>query len=70
MAQVRQPLYRTSVERWRRYEAQLAPLRAALGPLVERYEAGVAAALRAEEEAEALRAEAMGSGGGADRTEL
>jgi hypothetical protein len=29
--QVRQPVYRTSVERWRRYEPFLGPLRAALG---------------------------------------
>jgi len=32
-AQVRQPIYTTSVERWRRYERQLAPLLEALGPL-------------------------------------
>jgi hypothetical protein len=32
-AQVRQPVYRTSVGRWRRYEAHLGPLRAALGDL-------------------------------------
>ena len=31
-AQVRQPIFRTSLERWRRYEAQLGPLIAALGP--------------------------------------
>lgn len=30
-AQVRQPLYRSSVGRWRRYETELAPLIAALG---------------------------------------
>jgi hypothetical protein len=30
--QVRRPLYRTSVERWRRYEAQLGPLLAELEP--------------------------------------
>lgn len=30
--QVRQPIYRRSVERWRKYEAHLGPLRAALGP--------------------------------------
>lgn len=29
--QVRQPIYRTSVERWRKYERELAPLRALLG---------------------------------------
>ncbi|MGK7902581.1 MAG: sulfotransferase, partial [Hormoscilla sp.] len=32
-AQVRQPIYTTSVQRWRRYEKQLAPLLEALGPL-------------------------------------
>lgn len=31
--QVRQPIYRTSVERWRRYERHLGPLLAALGDL-------------------------------------
>lgn len=29
--QVRQPIYRTAVERWRKYERELAPLRALLG---------------------------------------
>ena len=32
-AQVREPIYRTSVERWRRYEKHLGPLRQALGDL-------------------------------------
>ncbi len=32
LAQVRQPLYKSSVGRWRRYEAFLGPLIAALGP--------------------------------------
>ncbi len=32
--QVRQPIYRTSVERWRRYDRHLGPLKAALGDLV------------------------------------
>ncbi len=31
--QVRQPIYSTSVERWRRYEAHLAPLKRGLGDL-------------------------------------
>jgi len=31
-AQVRQPIFRTSLDRWRRYEAHLGPLIAALGP--------------------------------------
>ena len=33
-AQVRQPIYDTSIGRWRRYEKHLGPLRAALGDLV------------------------------------
>ena len=33
-AQVRQPIYRSSVERWRRYEKHIGPLKAALGDLV------------------------------------
>ncbi len=32
-SQVRRPIYQTSVERWRRYEKHLGPLRAALGDL-------------------------------------
>jgi tetratricopeptide (TPR) repeat protein len=32
--QVRQPIYRSSVARWRRYEKYLTPLRAALAPLL------------------------------------
>lgn len=31
LAQVRQPLYRSSVERWRNYDGHLSPLKAALG---------------------------------------
>jgi len=31
LAQVRRPIYRTSVARWRRYERHLGPLLAALG---------------------------------------
>jgi tetratricopeptide (TPR) repeat protein len=34
-AQVRRPIYRTSLERWRAYEAHLAPLLAELGDLAE-----------------------------------
>jgi hypothetical protein len=30
--QARRPIYRSSLERWRRYERHLAPLVAALGP--------------------------------------
>jgi hypothetical protein len=28
--QVRQPIYRTAVERWRKYESEIAPLKALL----------------------------------------
>ncbi|MEO1575297.1 MAG: sulfotransferase, partial [Pseudomonadota bacterium] len=35
-AQVRRPIYTTSVGRWRPYETHLAPLRAALGSLADR----------------------------------
>jgi hypothetical protein len=36
-AQVRQPLYASSVARWRRYERQLEPVRPVLEPWVEAY---------------------------------
>ena len=32
VAQVRQPIFTTSIERWRRYEKHLGPLFEALGP--------------------------------------
>ena len=35
--QVRQPIYRTSVGRWRRYDKHLGPLKAALGDLDRRH---------------------------------
>jgi tetratricopeptide (TPR) repeat protein len=35
--QVRQPIYRESLEQWRHYEPWLGPLRAALGDAVDRY---------------------------------
>ena len=35
--QVRRPIYGDSVDQWRHYEPWLAPLKAALGDLVERY---------------------------------
>lgn len=35
--QVRQPVYREGLEQWRNYEAHLDPLKAALGPLLDRY---------------------------------
>lgn len=38
MGQVRRPLYRSAVGRWRRYERHLHPLRDLLGPLVDEYE--------------------------------
>ncbi len=38
LAQVRRPLYRSSVGRWRLYEKHLAPLKEALGPAAQGYE--------------------------------
>lgn len=38
-SQVRKPIYTTSINRWRKYEAYLKPLLDELGPLVEQYEA-------------------------------
>ncbi len=35
--QVRQPIYQKGVEQWRNYEKHLAPLKEALGPLLDRY---------------------------------
>lgn len=35
--QVAQPLYRSSVARWRRYEKEMAPVQAALAPYVEHF---------------------------------
>ncbi len=35
--QVRQPVYTEGLEQWRNYDAHLAPLKKALGPLLERY---------------------------------
>ena len=35
--QVRQPIYRSGLEQWRNYEDYLEPLKAALGPVLERY---------------------------------
>jgi len=37
--QVRQPIFRDAVDQWRHYEAWLAPLRAALGPVLDAYPA-------------------------------
>ena len=37
--QVRQPIYRDSLEQWRHYERWLGPLRDALGPVLETYPA-------------------------------
>ena len=33
--QVRKPIYKSSVARWKRYQDHLAPLKAALGPLAD-----------------------------------
>jgi tetratricopeptide (TPR) repeat protein len=35
--QVRRPIYREATDEWRAYDAHLAPLRAALGPVLESY---------------------------------
>ena len=35
--QVRQPIYAEAVEHWRNYEPWLGPLKAALGPALDRY---------------------------------
>lgn len=35
--QVRQPIYREGIDHWRHYEPWLEPLKAALGPVLERY---------------------------------
>ena len=35
--QVRRPIFRESVEQWRSFERWLAPLKTALGPVLERY---------------------------------
>lgn len=36
--QVRQPLYKTAVARWKHYKQQLEPLREELAPLIGKYE--------------------------------
>jgi hypothetical protein len=35
--QVRQPIYTGGLEQWRHFEANLEPLKQALGPVLERY---------------------------------
>jgi hypothetical protein len=67
-AQVRQPLYASAVRRWEAYAGRIAPLRARLAPLVERYERrlAAAAALRAErhsEGADGVEGSAAAAGG-------
>ena len=42
LAQVRKPIYKTSTNRWRKYEKYLGPLLAEIGDLVEEYEAEIA----------------------------
>jgi tetratricopeptide (TPR) repeat protein len=44
LSQVRQPIYNSSVGRWKKYEAYLKPLLNELGPLVREYEDELAAA--------------------------
>ena len=43
VTQVRRPIYTSSVNRWRKYEAYLKPLIEELGPLVQQYEDELAA---------------------------
>jgi tetratricopeptide (TPR) repeat protein len=38
--QVRQPIYHSGLEQWRRFEKHLGPLKEALGPVLERYPIG------------------------------
>jgi hypothetical protein len=35
--QVRQPIYRAATEEWQPYEQHLAPLKVALGPVLDAY---------------------------------
>jgi hypothetical protein len=44
VTQVRKPIYKTSTNRWRKYEPYLKPLLEELGPLVAEYEEELAAA--------------------------
>jgi hypothetical protein len=37
--QVRQPIFTDAVDHWRAFEAELAPLKAALGPVLDAYPA-------------------------------
>ena len=46
LGQVRQPIYTSSVGRWRKYEQYLKPLLDEIGPLVESYEAELEASSR------------------------
>lgn len=46
VAQVRQPIYRTSQQRWRRFEPRVQPLLDALGESVEEFEAALAKSRR------------------------
>jgi len=41
-SQVRKPIYKTSVNRWRKYEKHLGPLLDEIGDIVEQYEAEIA----------------------------
>jgi type IV secretory pathway protease TraF len=41
VTQVRKPIYKTSTNRWRRYEKYLGPLLKEIGDLVEEYEAEI-----------------------------
>lgn len=68
--QVRQPLYNTSVQRWKQYKQQLQPLREALAPLIGRYEQMLAERLQKPPVKAAAAVDASStaaaSGGGAE----
>lgn len=42
LTQVRKPIYKTSTNRWRKYEKYLGPLLEELGDIVPKYEAEIA----------------------------
>jgi hypothetical protein len=51
LSQVRQPIYNSSVGRWRKYEKYLKPLLAEIGPIVEAYEAELESLAQARQSA-------------------
>jgi hypothetical protein len=64
--QVRQPLYTTSVQRWRQYKQQLEPLREVLAPLIGRYEQMLQERLQKPVKAAGSTAAANTAAGGGD----